>query len=170
MFRLKKNNPSSSPSNQAQTAIEYMLLLATVTVIILLAFNGDYLERVYNAANLYFDRTVVGIYGEGSACGDQHCEIGIEDVVGKAFCPVDCPAVPIPTDGDCNPPHTMLSGQCTIPVTVTVKDGTSITGSCSAYGCSGNYKFQCKNGLLTSVFSVQCTAPDVQGAFDETNT
>lgn len=165
MFRLKKNNSSSRPSNQAQTAIEYMLLLSTVTVIILLAFNGDYLGRVYNAANLYFDRTVVGIYGDGSACGDLHCEDGIENVVGQAFCPIDCPTVPIPTAGDCNPPHTLQSGPCTIPVTTTVKDGTSLTGSCSAFGCSGNYRFQCVNGLLTSVFSVECTMPSGPGAF-----
>lgn len=165
MFRLRKNNPSSNPFNQAQTAIEYMLLLATVTVIILLAFNGDYLGRVYNAANLYFDRVAVGIYGEGSACGDQRCEAGIEDVVGRAFCPIDCPSVPIPTTGDCLPPHLLQSGPCTIPISLTVRDGTSVSGSCSPFGCSGNYRFQCANGLLTSVFSIECAASRGLGAF-----
>ncbi len=165
MFRLRKIIPTLNSSNQAQTAMEYMLLLSTVTIITLLAFNGKYLGRVHNAANLYFDRVAVGIYGEGSACGDKHCDTGIEDVVGKAFCPTDCTGIPIPTAGDCAPTPSAQSGPCTINIPSTVKDGTSVGGSCTPFGCSGSYKFQCINGELRSILAVQCNSSAGLGAF-----
>ncbi len=100
MLRLPKKNPSSKLSNQAQTAIEYLLLLSVVAAIVLIAFNGNYLGRVFNAANLYFDRTAVGIYGNVSTLGDGKCE----PPETYATDPLACDPPPPPANGgDCDP-------------------------------------------------------------------
>ncbi len=60
-------------NKQAQTAVEYMLLLAIVVGDILIALPGQ-IPRVNLAANTYFDRASNAIYGRGSDCGDGVCD------------------------------------------------------------------------------------------------
>lgn len=57
---------------KAQTAIEYMLVLAVVVAIILLALPS-YIPRVNNAANIYYTKAANSILGEPPRCGDGVC-------------------------------------------------------------------------------------------------
>jgi len=54
---------------KAQTAVEYMLLLAAVVAIVLVGFKV-YLPSINESTNVYFNRAAVGIYGEPNRCGD----------------------------------------------------------------------------------------------------
>ena len=60
---------------KAQTAIEYMLLLAVVVTIVLVGFR-TWLPQTHDAANVYFDRVSVGILGKPPRCGDGSCGEG----------------------------------------------------------------------------------------------
>ena len=60
------------PSIGGQTAIEYLLLLATTVAIVLLAFNVKLLN-VHNATELFFNRSAAGIMGSQNPCGDGNC-------------------------------------------------------------------------------------------------
>ncbi|MCK5180104.1 MAG: hypothetical protein KAR32_11285 [Candidatus Omnitrophica bacterium] len=72
---------------KAQTAIEYLLLLMTVAVIVLLGFK-TYLPRVQETANIYYNRAAPGILGAPPRCGDTFCAgPPFEDC---AKCPFDC--------------------------------------------------------------------------------
>jgi len=69
---------------KAQTAIEYLLLLTAVVAIVLIGFK-QYLPRIQQTSNVYFNRVAVGIYGEPSRCGD-----GIRDTFENCCnCPTD---------------------------------------------------------------------------------
>lgn len=59
-------------SPTGQTAIEYMLLLATVVAIVLLALPA-YIPRVSNAANIYFTGAANAMLDIGPRCGDGFC-------------------------------------------------------------------------------------------------
>ncbi|MBF0522236.1 MAG: hypothetical protein HQL24_04175 [Candidatus Omnitrophica bacterium] len=50
-------------SKKAQSAFEYMLLLAVVVCIVLVGLK-TYVPRTTQAANIYFDKTVNGIMGD----------------------------------------------------------------------------------------------------------
>src|SRR3989338_2767774 len=89
---------------QAQTAIEYMLLLGVVVAAVLIGLRLS-LPRTRVSAERYFNRTVVGILGDPNPCGDGYCCMPFEDLVK---CPPDCPsgipACPPCGDGYCCPP------------------------------------------------------------------
>jgi len=84
-----KNN-SKINLEKAQAAIEYMLLLAVVVAIVLIGFK-TYLPRTQNSADLYFNRTIVGILGVGGRCGDDFCDDRFED---NEKCCKDCGGCP----------------------------------------------------------------------------
>lgn len=65
----------NSTQNKGQTAIEYMLLLA-VTVGIILVALPNYLPRVGNAANIYFNKATAAILGEAPTCGNGVPDFG----------------------------------------------------------------------------------------------
>ena len=71
MLRLGLNN--KSPTRKAQTAVEYMLLLAVVVSIVLIGFR-TFLPRAQTAGNVYFQRTGSSILGNPNPCGDGKCE------------------------------------------------------------------------------------------------
>lgn len=156
MLRLK-NKHCASNFNQAQSAIEYLLLLAVVTSVVLVAFGGKYLQRVHNAANLYFDRAAVGIYGNASACGDGVCSPG--ETYEK--CPIDhCVPEPEPPDpGDCEP-HRRKSGTCPTEFQITkILNHQQKTIDCTSQnGCTGNYVLECNDHVITEVSS-SCAGP-----------
>ena len=84
---LKMRNFSIFKKKKAQTAIEYILLLATVMAIVLIGLK-TYLPTVMQASNVYYNRVAVGILGEPSHCGNGNCDWPFEDA---ATCPLDCP-------------------------------------------------------------------------------
>lgn len=59
---LKKKNENKLDHKKAQTAVEYMLLLAVVVSVVLVGLK-PYIRRVEGAGNVYFNRTVRGIVG-----------------------------------------------------------------------------------------------------------
>ena len=61
-----------------QTAIEYMLLLATVVAIVLLALP-TYIPRASNAANIYFYGAANAMLDVGPKCGDGSCHPTFEN-------------------------------------------------------------------------------------------
>lgn len=62
-----------SKPHKGQSAIEYMLLLATVVAIVLLALPS-YIPRVSNAANVYFTGAANAMLDVGPSCGDGTCD------------------------------------------------------------------------------------------------
>lgn len=72
----------------AQTAIEYMLLLAVVVAIVLVAFKVS-LPKTRASANIFFNRAAIGILGKPNPCGDGVCDPDFEKTADK--CPADCP-------------------------------------------------------------------------------
>jgi len=74
-----------SLNTKAQTAIEYMLLLAAVVTIVLIGFRS-YLPSFQTASNYYLNQVGIGILGEPPRCGDGICA-GIENCEN---CPPDC--------------------------------------------------------------------------------
>jgi len=72
-------------NNKAQTAIEYMLLLAITVTIVMVGFKV-YLPTTTNAANIYYNRVSTGILGDRPKCGDGTCSL-YED---NEKCCVDC--------------------------------------------------------------------------------
>ena len=81
---MKKN--FSIFSVKAQTAIEYLLLLAVVVIIVLIGLKV-YLPRTEFASEIYFNRVGVGIVGKGHPCGNGHCDA----YETAENCCVDCP-------------------------------------------------------------------------------
>jgi len=90
----------------AQTAVEYMLLLTTVVTIVLIGFKY-YAPEFVKTADIYSDRVTRGIAGKPNRCGDGCC--GQRDFLnncntlfsGAPFenqvnCPVDCGPPPPP--------------------------------------------------------------------------
>jgi len=80
-------------NSKAQTAVEYMLLLAAVVSIVLIGFK-TYLPSFQLTSNYYFNQVGIGVLGEPNKCGDGDCDPGL--VPGFPFencekCPVDCP-------------------------------------------------------------------------------
>lgn len=63
-------------NKNAQTAVEYLLLLAIVVGIILVALPTQ-LPRVYQSANLYFNKAANALFGRASDCGDGVCDATI---------------------------------------------------------------------------------------------
>jgi len=57
---------------KGQTAVEYILLLAVVVAIVLIALPTQ-LPRVYNAANIFFDKAANSVFGDAPNCGDGFC-------------------------------------------------------------------------------------------------
>ena len=82
------NRYSIIREKKAQTAIEYMLLLAVVVSIVLIGFT-TYLPEINEASNMYYNRVVPGILGEPPRCGDGICD-SFEIRDGGSRCPVDC--------------------------------------------------------------------------------
>jgi len=72
-------------NTKAQTAVEYMLLLAAVVSIVLIGFK-NYLPSFQETSNYYFDQVGIGVLGEPNRCGDGTCS-SFED---SEKCPVDC--------------------------------------------------------------------------------
>ena len=84
---MKINHQKILLNNRAQTALEYMLLLGTVMVIVLVGFKV-YLPRTHNASDLYFNRVNYGIVGSGPHCGNGTCDAPFENA---DTCCIDCP-------------------------------------------------------------------------------
>jgi hypothetical protein len=66
MLKRKRsdNQASQRPASQkAQSAIEYMLLFATVMVVVMYSFD-TYFPFVRESSNLYYNRVVIGITGK----------------------------------------------------------------------------------------------------------
>jgi len=78
---------------KAQTAIEYMLLLAVVVAIVLIGFR-NWLPMTHAGANLYFNNVSQGILGMAPRCGNGVLDLGetaercCEDVGGCFFPPI----------------------------------------------------------------------------------
>jgi len=78
-------------NKKAQSAIEYLMLLAAVVAIVLIGFK-TYLPRILVTGNIYFNRVGVGIMGEPPRCGDKVCRPPpFEDC---ERCPADCGSCP----------------------------------------------------------------------------
>jgi len=73
-------------NTKAQTAVEYMLLLAAVVSIVLVGFK-NFLPSFHATSNYYFNQVAIGVLGEPSRCGDGTCS-EFEDC---EKCPSDCP-------------------------------------------------------------------------------
>lgn len=84
-FLLNKNK-------NAQTAIEYMLLLGVVVALVLIGFKVS-LPQTRASANIFFNRAAIGIMGKPNPCGDCLCDPDFEDF---EKCPVDCSGDPCP--------------------------------------------------------------------------
>ena len=80
---------------RGQSALEYMLLMGTVMVIVIVGFKV-FLPRTQNASDLYFNRVSHGIMGNVTKCGDGTCD-GPEGGYPASHpensenCCVDCP-------------------------------------------------------------------------------
>jgi len=73
---------------QGQTAVEYMLLLAIVVAIVLIAFK-TLLPKSKDSSGLFFNKAAEGIMGQANPCGDCFCDVaGNKENCEK--CPVDC--------------------------------------------------------------------------------
>jgi hypothetical protein len=68
----------------AQTAVEYMLLLAAVVAIVLIGFKY-YLPEFTQTSNMYFNRVAEGIMGEPPLCGNGCCDWAVP-LLGTAEC------------------------------------------------------------------------------------
>ena len=71
-------------NRRGQAAVEYMLLLAAVAAIVLIAFKTKYV--VLDASNLYYNRTAEGVLGAPNPCGDGICG----NFENPEKCPIDC--------------------------------------------------------------------------------
>ena len=75
-------------SNKAQTAIEYMLLLAVVVAIVLIMLKRNlFVDITQNTANVFYNNVVAGIVGPANRCGDGVCDQPRENC---ERCPPDC--------------------------------------------------------------------------------
>ena len=71
---------------KGQNAIEYLLLLALVAGIVLVALQSE-MPTVRNAANVYYNRASELIIGDAPVCGDGICGPFELD----SGCCIDCP-------------------------------------------------------------------------------
>ena len=72
-------------NNKGQNAIEYLLLLALVVGIVLVAFRTE-LPSVVQSAENYYNRAAERIVGDPPLCGDRICDpLEIE-----SECSIDC--------------------------------------------------------------------------------
>ena len=86
LFNKYYRNPS-----KAQSAVEYLLLLAVVASIILISLKTR-LPKIYPSAELYFNKTSVGIAGKPNPCGDGNCVLPFENCQKCSYdCPFGCP-------------------------------------------------------------------------------
>ncbi len=79
---------------KGQSALEYMLLMGTVMVIVVVGFKV-FLPKTQNASDLYFNRVSHGITGNVPSCGDGTCngpEGGLDGPEDSNNCCVDCPS------------------------------------------------------------------------------
>lgn len=72
-------------SRKGQTAVEYLVLLATVAAVTLVSMNSDILD-MQETGNIYVDRVTEGLVGQPPECGDRVC--GRFETPLK--CPIDC--------------------------------------------------------------------------------
>ena len=74
---------------KAQTAIEYMLLLAVVVTVVLIMLKRNlFVDVVQGTANVYYDQVVNGILGAPNRCGDGVCA----SYENCEKCPLECPS------------------------------------------------------------------------------
>lgn len=74
----------------AQTTIEYMLLLGVVVALVLVAFKV-YLPMLQNTGNIYFNTTARAILGKPNPCGDGYCcSRPGQEFENVEKCPQDC--------------------------------------------------------------------------------
>lgn len=71
---------------KGQSTIEYMLLLAVVVGVTLVAMQ-KYMPSAQAGARNYFNRVSVGLQGNVSYCGDGNCLMPFES---SASCCIDC--------------------------------------------------------------------------------
>jgi len=76
-----------SLNTKAQTAVEYMLLLAAVVSIVLVGFKS-YLPTFQLTSNYYFNQVGIGVFDTPNKCGDGVCAGPPIETPEK--CPVDC--------------------------------------------------------------------------------
>lgn len=60
---MKRSLDKRQQSLQAQSTVEYLLILGVVTAIVLVGFNG-FITRSQEQANVFFNQAVSGIMGE----------------------------------------------------------------------------------------------------------
>lgn len=61
--KKRKGFFTKTSNKRAQSAIEYMLLFATVMVVVMYSFDS-YFPFVRESSNLYYNRVVMGIVGK----------------------------------------------------------------------------------------------------------
>ena len=71
---------------QAQSTVEYMILLAAVMAVVLIGLK-TYLPRTGAASNLYFNRVTNALLDKPNACGDGCCRTW-----ELPYCNIDCSA------------------------------------------------------------------------------
>lgn len=72
---------------QAQTAVEYMLLLAVAVTVVLVGFR-TFLPKAQDKTGAFYEKAAKGIMGKPPHCGDGKCEE--ERAENKVTCCVDC--------------------------------------------------------------------------------
>ena len=83
---LRKRYPVQH-KRTAQTAVEYLLLLAVVVGIVLVGFK-TFVPRTRDAGQRFFNRTTISIVGAPNRCGDRTCD-GAPYEDGNSCC-MDC--------------------------------------------------------------------------------
>ena len=73
-------------NKNGQNAIEYLLLLALVVGIVLVAFR-KHMPTIYSSANVYFNSATNAIVGGAPRCGDGVCDAPYEI---DSECSADC--------------------------------------------------------------------------------
>lgn len=76
-----------SSARKAQSAVEFMLLLAVVVSIVLIGFR-TFLQRTHDASGVFFNNISTGVMGKPSACGDGVCDPYFE--INQDRCCTDC--------------------------------------------------------------------------------
>ena len=89
---MLKFQKSSHGFQKAQTAVEYLILLAMVVAIVLIGFRTLLPKAQVNTQGFY-NKAAVGIMGRAPHCGDGICN-GFQ-MENPEECVVDCPpAIP----------------------------------------------------------------------------
>lgn len=74
-------------SNQGQSGIEYLLILAVVVALVMISFK-TMLPKVFTSSNVYFNEAAKGVMGPGPRCGNGQCETLYNESIDT--CCVDC--------------------------------------------------------------------------------